>query len=1081
MKKHRSDFIVFAFAAAFAAFSLSSYAALPPGSFSRKMPESTGEKPVATPYGELAGTFRNPFGKVETGAYWYWLSGNLSVDGVKKDLAAMKRAGIERAYIGDINEGSNPPGPVKTLSPEWYEAVSAACGTAASLGMEIGLFNSPGWSQSGGPWVRPETAMRRFVSSSTVIEGPAENVFLPAPRVEGVPAKEMREVAAIAYPAPPGWCDRLEKKDVANSLLQRKGRPLAVEFDAPPGFVAQGVEADFCDGSVKGFVRTEIKKNGKWTVLDETPFSRVRHTANVGFTPHSPVLASFAPVSAEKFRVSIVPQGGWQSRFSSIAVCGAPVIERAYEKSLAKMFETPLPYWREYMWPAEPAEAPGTSLDVSKAVVLSGKVSAGGRLDWRVPEGKWVVWRFCSAPTGAKNCPANPEATGYEADKMSAAHIASHFDAYLGEILGKITPEGRKAVRHAVLDSYEVGGQNYTDGFAEKFKASFGYDPMPYLPALFGASAGSRPDSDRFLWDLRRFVADEIAYSYVGGLREASNARGIRTWLEPYGHWGFAGEFLQYGGQSDAIGGEFWSEGSLGDIENRAASSCAHIYGKRLVWAESNTCGGGTFGRGPMDLKSRTDRFFADGVNATILHLYVHQNSDRAPGRVASFGNEFNRHNSWFEHFDLFTGYLKRVGWMLRQGLNVADFAYFIGEDAPKMTGLAEPAVPGGSQYDYINAEVLVETAGVDGEGRIVLPHGTSYEVLVLPPLDTMRPRTLEKISRLVEEGAFVLGPKPSRSPSLAGQPAADARVKELAQALWGEVDGKTVKYARRGKGVIAWGLSPSEALAMRGRETDIRNEGGDRLIYAHRTMPKAEIYFVACFGGKPAPNAAVSFRVSGRIPEIWDPATGEIREAESWKAEKGRTRVSFSLARHGSVFVVFAKDAGGRTSSGKAPPAPETLEVPGPWSLSFMFDALHRGPAAPLRAEKPFDLSKSQDPAVRYYSGKVVYKTKFSAPAGFSSAVLDLGDVGVTAKVKIGGREAGGVCFEPYRLDVTKFVSPGENDLEIEVCTLWVNRLVGDAGLKNSPTWTNRRIFKPGSPLKKSGLVGPVRIEFRR
>ena len=145
------------------------------------------------------------------------------------------------------------------------------------------------------------------------------------------------------------------------------------------------------------------------------------------------------------------------------------------------------------------------------------------------------------------------------------------------------------------------------------------------------------------------------------------------------------------------------------------------------------------------------------------------------------------------------------------------------------------------------------------------------------------------------------------------------------------------------------------------------------------------------------------------------------------------------------------------------------------------MSDALHRGPAKPLRAEKPFDLSKSQDPAVRYYSGKVVYKTKFSAPAGFSSAVLDLGDVGVTAKVKIGGREAGGVCFEPYRLDVTEFGSPGENDLEIEVCTLWVNRLVGDAGLKNSPTWTNRRIFKPGSPLKKSGLVGPVRIEFRR
>ena len=1073
------------------------------------MPKATNEKPLDTSYEELAETFKDPFGKVQTGCYWYWLRGNVSSEGVRKDLEAMKKAGIDRAYIGDIGTGGCKPGPVKTFSPEWEDALQTAFATAGRLGISLGLFNSPGWSQSGGPWVGPEQAMRRFVTSLTVVDGPAERVKLAAPKFECAPAADMRDLFVVACPAPVGFGRRIEtgRKSVEG------GKALVVELESPKGFVAQGAELRFESGKISGKVKVEAETDGAWKTICEMPFSRVNHGVGVGFAPHSPVLASFAPVETKKFRVTVMPKGKGKADFSSIALTAAPLVARAFEKSLGKMHETPLPMWHEYQWPVEDECAKGTALDPAKAVVLAGKVAPDGTLDWHVPEGAWAIYRFAAAPTGTKNGPANPEATGYEVDKMSREHIAMHFDAYLAKILDR-TPEGpRRAIRHAVLDSYEMGGQNYTDGFAEKFRASFGYDPTPYLPALAGMAVSSRADSDRFLWDLRRFVADEVAYSYVGGLRDASNARGLGTWLECYGHWGFPGEFLQYGGQSDEIAGEFWSEGDLGNIENRAASSCAHTYGKRLVWSESNTCGSRPYGRSPADLKLRTDRFFAEGVNATLLHLYTHQPDDRKPGLNAWFGNEFNRNNTWFDKADVFTGYLKRCGHLLRQGLNVADIAYFIGEDAPKMTGPAEPAPPAGRQFDYINAEVLEETATVDAEGRIVLPHGTKYEVLVLPPLDTMRPEMAACVERLVNAGAFVFAPvKPKRSPSLSGQPQSDAEVKDIADRLWGEegckdeckVESVKRKVRKYGKGVIASGISLEEALKMRGSEPDV--VARPSIAYAHRTMPKAEIYFISNQGGEAITSADVSFRVSGRVPELWDAVTGEIRVADKWREESGRTAVTLSLAKHESAFVVFPAESSrggaetrsnnnlcdapllehplrGQPSAGGYASLRE-INIPGPWTVSFESDALHRGPKGPVVMDSLADLSTSDDPAIKFYSGNVVYRAKFTVPRSpfpVSRATLSFGKVAEIGRVKVNGRGAGGVWTAPFAVPVAGLLKDGENVVEVEVATSWVNRLVGDAALPEAdrPTWMAVKNYGPESKLRPAGLVGPVRLRL--
>lgn len=483
-------------------------------------------------------------------------------------------------------------------------------------------------------------------------------------------------------------------------------------------------------------------------------------------------------------------------------------------------------------------------------------------MTWDVPAGEWAILRTGMASTGVTNSPAAPEATGLEIDKMNREHVRTHFDAFIGKILERIPEADRRSFKVVVQDSYETGGQNFTDDFIARFEKCYGYDPVPFLPVFEGVVVGSAETSDRFLWDVRRMVADAVSYEYVGGMREVCHEHGLTTWLENYGHWGFPGEFLQYGGQSDDVAGEFWSEGELGDIENRAASSCAHIYGKSRVYAESFTCAGAAFSRYPANMKQRCDRFFAEGINSTLLTLFISQLDDgRLPGVNAAYGNEFNRNNTWYPQLNTFIEYLRRCNFMLQQGLNIADVAYFVGEDAPKMTGVADPALPAGYQFDYINGEVLRDRASVR-DGLLTLPHGTQYRLLVLPELETMRPELLTKIARLVKDGAVVLGPCPDRSPSLQGQPGADLLVRALASEMWAEVDGVTRKSRRYGKGAVLSGMSMEEALAYVDCPPDLKTDCRD-IVYGHRRVGETDIYFVANQSARPVAFEA-GFRVGG-------------------------------------------------------------------------------------------------------------------------------------------------------------------------------------------------------------------------
>lgn len=811
--------------------------------------------------------------------YWYWMNGNISKEGITRDLEAMARVGIGEGYIGIIEGG----GEVKALTDGWWGLIEHAIREGGRTGVDIGLFNSPGWSQSGGPWVKPEQSMRYVVLPETKLTGPQHFAGrLP------VPAGTLQDVAVLAFPAPAHDADTAAAKG-AKETREAK----AVHIAVPQPFVARSVTVHPVK-QIHVSCTLQVSDDGTtFRPVRTFPIDRHNLGVAVGPVPLAPITVSFPAVTGRHFRLEFSSA----CEPGTIHVSAAARLENFSEKQLAKVFQDPQPPFDFYQWPnqTEP-DAAGLTVDPARVIDLSSKLSADGTLVWDVPAGEWIVLRTAMRSTGTKNGPAPPEATGPEVDKMNRDALKGHFDAYIGHLLKRMPAADRKAFKHVVADSYEMGPQNWTDGLAQDFRKRYGYDPLKFLPAMTGRIVGSADQSNRFLWDLRRLVADRVAMDYVGALRDLCHEHGLRMWLENYGHWGFPGEFLQYGGACDELSGEFWATGDLGAIELRDAASAAHIYGMPQVFAEAFT-GGPLFTSTPWSLKRRGDWAFCEGINQFVLHVNIHQPwEDRRPGMSAWFGTEFNRHNTWFEQSKSWIDYLRRCHFLLQQGTYVADVAYFIGEDAPKMSGLAKPEIPPGYSYDFINAEVILNRLRVK-DGRYVLPDGMSYRLLVLPESETMRPEVLAKIRDLVREGGAIMGEPPVRSPSLEDFPKCDEAVAKSASGLW------AAGGAGRGRVFHTGELAP--VLAELGRMPDLANVNHKKILFFHRRTADAEVYFLSNQEAA-AVDIAPEFRVIGRAPELWHPDDGSMERLAVYQPKETSTRVPIHLDAHGSVFVVF-------------------------------------------------------------------------------------------------------------------------------------------------------------------------------
>lgn len=831
--------------------------------------------------------FASPAEDTRPRCYWYWMDGVFTKEGITRDLEAMKRVGIGGAYIGIISgQGGPAEGGMKALEEPWWDHLAHAVREGTRLGVDIGLFNCPGWSQSGGPWVKPGGSMRHLVSAEKRISGPARLQSIPMPD-----AAEFQRVAVLAHRVP------AEDGITAESRGARVTRQ--------PGSVTFGFDQPFTARSLTIRPKAEVRTSVDYQVADDGgafrtvrtfPVDRHKLSPGVGPVPLAPVVISLPPTTSRQHRI-VFPQA---AELGGIDLSPAPRVESIAEKSLAKMFQDPLPPFEFYSWPPQPEPgASGLTIDPKQVVDLTKSVRSDGSIDWEVPPGDWIVSTVGMTPTATRNGPAPPEATGMEVDKMNRRALEQHFDAYVGELYRRLRPEERKSWKQVVADSYEMGPQNWTDGFESVFRETYGYDPMPWLPVLTGRIVDSADRSNRFLWDLRRLVAERVASEYVGGLRDLCHAKGLRMWLENYGHWGFPSEFLLYGGYCDEISGEFWESGSLGEVELRAASSAAHIYGREEVFAEAWT-GGPSFTSTPWSLKKRGDWALCQGINRFVLHVYIHQPwEDRKPGVNAWFGTEFNRHNTWFEASKSWIDYQRRCTVMLRKGVHVADVAYFIGEDAPKMTGLCAPPLPAGHDFDFINADVLLRSATAE-DGWLRLPHGTRYRILVLPPVDTMRPEVLRRIATLAKAGVRVIGRRPQRAPGMKDFPQADDEVRRLAAELWDS-------------GVIRETADLAAELNALGTPPDLSGVDPSEVLFTHRREGDSHVYFLSNQTDRSL-DLKPMFRVAGLAPEFWDPVTGSIEMAALFDESAGRCVVPLTLPPRGSLFVVFrSPSSGGR------------------------------------------------------------------------------------------------------------------------------------------------------------------------
>ncbi len=1097
----------------------------------------------------LAQGFATPPNSAKPRVWWHWMNGNVTKEGITADLEWMQRVGIGGfhqfdANIADFSSGqfSMPKYVDQRIvyhTPEWKEMLRFAAAEADRLGLEMTMHSSGGWSETGGPWVKPEQAMKKLVWSETHIEGGRTfSGKLPMPpNVTGsFQAQARREMFGAASPNEP--------KFYGDSAVLAYRLPAAemLMADAQPKITANAGTLDaatLMDGELSKTVEVTIPEGGKPAVLQfefAAPFraSAVSIAAGGRGMPRGEVQAStdglhyvtltalpgpghtflqartvpytytFPALLARFYRLNFTaPAAGG----ALDALFGAPPPKKHDVAEIEFHASARVNRWEdkagfailmEYDSVRTPNVPAASAIAASNVVDLSAKMDKDGNLNWDAPAGKWMILRMGYSLTGAKNAPAPPEATGLESDKLSRKHMEAYFQNYVGPIQEAMGPLFGKSLKYILTDSWEAGLQNWTEDMLSEFRTRRGYDPTPYLPVLTGRIVESADASDRFLWDFRRTIADLLADNHYKLAVDFLGQRGLKVYGEAAGtNNPMFQDALQNKGLTEIPMGEFWqllpgqkdsNPEHVTDI--REAASAAHIYGKKQVAAEAFTAMPmiADWGTPPAALKGVGDHFLALGVNQFVIHCSVHQPlKDKRPGiTLGPFGQHFTRNNTWAEQAKGWVNYLGRSSYLLQQGLFVGDLAYFVGEGAPAITFQGEktspsPEPPAGYAYDYFNTEVLLTRMSVQ-EGRIVLPDGMNYRVLVLPDhLDRMTLPALRKLRDLVAAGATVVGPKPKHSPSLSGYPASEDELRAITNEVWGATDGRSVLENSYGKGKVYWGKPLPEVLTALKTPPDFdysKPHFDTTLEYLHRQVGDTNIYFVTNQKDR-AEDVTVRLRVDGKAPEIWHPDSGEISPA-SYSIENGRTSVPLHLGPNESVFLVFRQAT--TAPARRLPRAVSTTlaTMQSAWEVSF---PSNQGAPAAIKLDNLSSWSTNATEGVKYFSGTAVYKKDLNAAKAWfrpgAKLVLDLGNVKELAEVSVNGKSLGLRWHAPFQIDVTSALQPGVNKLEIKVTNLWQNRMIGDLSLPEDKRYTFATLkpYKKDSPLLASGLLGPVTL----
>lgn len=853
--------------------------------------------------------FDHPSIDAKPGLYWYWMNGNISKEGIKKDLQAMDSIGIGWVYVMDI--GIHPVGNVLNRSNEWYDMVKTAAIEAKKYGIKLHVA-SPGWAVSGGPWVTPELSMKEVVWTENYVKGGQRiTMKLNSPSViHGF----YKDIAIVAFPAGKGdenindvpqifdsECKKLNVKGIFdNDYNTVEYLPSSFEVVYPSSRSLSSVmlraakENGYYEAKIEGW--DDI--NRKYVFLGTMKGN------NAG--PFSPQIgvATFEAFNTNRLRISVSSP---KVLIQELRVYGGVRIPNWVNKAGFGTQDITSPDSQNSKFHV----VPECVIDKDNIIVLNNFMDEQGNLDWDVPEGGWIIQRYGYTSTGIKIYPPPAGGDGFEIDKMSKFATDFHYKNAIARILEKVG-DAADAIAFHHIDSYESGWQNWTEGFEEDFKKRTGYDIIDYLPAFSGRIVESEETTEGFYWDLRNVISDMFIENHYARMAENGRKDGLEFSNEPYGG---PFNFLHLGAVADLPMVEFWIPSTQPSERkiNFEGVFAGRTNGRKVIASETFTSESPNerWTYHPYSLKAIGDYIYCSGVNRFIMHVSAHQpfvDEHLAPGFTCGInGIHYDRNNTWW-----YTGgkawneYLTRCQSLLQYGEHVADVLYFQGAEAPATPKWYNPELPIGYDLDACGEDVFMSLAVKNG--RIMLPNGKSYKYLVLPSHGWMTNRMLLKTEELVVCGATVIGKPHEKTPSLSDKKRDMGIRQEVLKRVWGNMPDSGIKLY--GKGRIIWGVDFRALLRNDSLRPDFEYDKSNLLLnYIHRRTDKEEIYFVAN-GLYKSGTAKCRFRVDSEvIPEFWYPDSGKKILVRNYIKREGYFEIPISFDPAGSVFVIFRKN----------------------------------------------------------------------------------------------------------------------------------------------------------------------------
>jgi hypothetical protein len=1091
-------------------------------------------------FSTLEKDFVHPPNSAKPWVFWYWMHGNVSKEGITADIKAMKEVGLGGAYLMFIQDTLNPPfyaNNARQLSDNWNLMVAFAIQEAKRVGLELGIHISDGFALAGGPWITPALSMQKLVWSNTeMIGGETIHIQLPQPIAN---ENFYQDIAVYAYPTLPNSAYNTRKiKPIITTSTNEDGsfltNPLAKRSFkmTSNGYIQYYFEQPFTCNQIQ--IRTNGNNYQSHRLIIQTSndgqlfktITRLIPPRHGWQDTDEAVTHAIPSTTAQYFRFVYDKEGTepgaedldnakWSPnlKLSSIELSGAPIINQ-YESKNGSV-------WRISNETTTEQVFNNQCIPINQLINIS-SFYKNGILDWEAPKGNWTIIRIGHTSTGHTN-ETGGGAKGLEADKFNPIAIQLQLNQWFGKIYGLVdSVTAKKVIKILHIDSWECGSQNWSQNFAIEFRKRRGYDLMPYLPVMTGLPVESVAKSELVLLDIRKTIAELIKDVFFETIAKYAAAKKLTVTAESVAPTMMSDGMLHYAKVGIPMG-EFWNNSPTHDKPNDMldAISAAHIYGKNIIQAEAFTTVRMDWNEHPGNLKVLGDRNFALGINKMVFHVFAHNPSlVKKPGMTLDgVGIYFQRDQTWFKQSKAWVDYLARCQYLLQKGKPIVDIAVFTGDDLPSRSVLPDRLVtslPGifgeaivnkeksrlqntgqpqrqipdgvghaanmadpenwvnafnGYQYDAINPDALLHLAKVQN-GRIVLPSGACYKILIVPgdmkmnPNNRIRKETIQKIISLVQEGGTIL-----LSPVY------------IAAFKSNGIDISSNTMTRLGKGFIYLTPYLPNSFHNLGVEKDVEI-GNDTIArntiaYTHRKTANEEIYFIA--NQKPSMlQIPISFAIQGMQPELWDPINGSISIPIKWSTNKGRTIIDLTLEANSSILVVFKKlqkIAPISMHPFNIQPLNHSFALDHDWTLQI--DSSYIGSSATIKLNKLSDLTNSNLPGIKYFSGTMLYTTHFNFTKS-NKVIVSIGEVANIATIKINGKEIGTLWTAPYSLDITEGIKQGDNTIEIMVANTWHNRLIGDHLFPNNKITNTTAPYRLKEKLTPTGLLSNPIIQYQ-